>query len=226
MNSVALAVTFSFAFKNPFHYNLQKLLQIAFLMRIAPLKIKQWKRNLFGLCFFTFCCGAFLAMVANIPYRPTILVKESLWYLLFPFLVFLCFYSGILKKQILTQPYSWKKRLKYGVYTITLGALLVIIIYYYLALAGAYFAKQSFSQRATVLRVDCHYSRRRNSSFNLRLLDERRRVFTLEFSYEFCRKYKDVSWLNGQSIELIGRHWALGEVYDNFYYEKKRNDNA
>lgn len=131
-----------------------KSLPIVCLMPIFGLTIKKLKYTFFILLVVVFLCGALTAL--NITYKPTILVKKFLWYFLFPFFVALCFYFGILKKQILIQPYSLKKRLKYGGYTLFLAAIMVFIVCDYLGLVSAYFAQQPISELSTVLRADCH----------------------------------------------------------------------
>lgn len=167
----------------------------------------------------------------NISYEQSKIVSLILL-IIYPILFLVFCYLVYFKRNSKLNIQRLKKRLlqktknKWAIKTIgfnflfVLPAVIIYILNSYLSLAGYFFAKQPVTKLVTVESVNCHYSARGHSKLELIVSNNNQEKSTINFSYNMCKSFPNIIRLNGQSIKLYGRQWALGEIYEGFYYPK------
>lgn len=113
--------------------------------------------------------------------------------------------------------------LEFG-FIILAPAFIIYLSYGYLALTGKYVAKKTFSETVLVKEVSC-YRRTKYTNPNVRLdiiTADNQQTFA-SFNYRLCEQYPYLHRLEGQTITLYGRKWALGTVYMGISYPPNIN---
>lgn len=108
----------------------------------------------------------------------------------------------------------------WGSLSIIIPAIIICMLEANLGLLTYYFAQSNFTEDVYVSEAKCisvhgKYSHHR---FELTIINDNHQTRTIYFPYAMCRNKPEIQNLSGCHIQLYGRFWQLGKVFDGFKY--------